>query len=64
MAECVMMVTYLSNVLSTKSTINSPFELLYGVKPTPPEILKVFGEVGVITTKDKIQAKLTNQGTT
>jgi hypothetical protein len=29
-AECVMMVTYLSNILSTKSTIKSPFELLYG----------------------------------
>jgi hypothetical protein len=64
MAECVMMVTYLSNILSTESTIKSPFELLYGVKPTLPESLKVFGEVGVVTTKDNIQAKLTNQGTT
>ena len=52
-AESVMMVTYLSNILSTKSTIKSPFELLYGVKPTLPESLKVFGEVGVVTTKDK-----------
>ena len=59
-----MTVTYLSNILSTKSTIKSPFELLYGVKPTLPESLKVFGEVGVVTTKDKIQAKLTNRGTT
>jgi hypothetical protein len=26
--------------------------------------LKIFGEVGVVTTKDKIQVKLSNQGTT
>ena len=38
--------------------------MLYGVKPTLPESLKVFGELGVVTTKDKIQAKLTNLGTT
>ena len=28
-----------------------------------PEELKIFGEVGVVTTKDKIQAKLANRGT-
>jgi transposase InsO family protein len=33
-AECVMNSTYLSNIISTKSNSKSPFELLYGEKPT------------------------------
>jgi hypothetical protein len=32
-AECVMNVTYLSNIISTKSSFKSPSELLYGEKP-------------------------------
>jgi hypothetical protein len=63
-AECVMTVTYLSSILSNKSTHQSPFELLCGVKPTLHKNLKVFDDVGVVTTRDKIQAKLTNRGTT
>jgi hypothetical protein len=63
-AECVMNVTYLSNIISKKSNLKSPFELLYGEKPTLHDNLKIFGEVGVVTAKDKIQAKLTNRGTT
>jgi hypothetical protein len=62
--ECVMNVTYSSNVISTKSSLKSPFELLYGKKPILHDNLKIFGEVGVVITKDKIQAKLTNRGTT
>jgi Reverse transcriptase (RNA-dependent DNA polymerase)/gag-polypeptide of LTR copia-type/Zinc knuckle len=62
-AECVMTTTYLSNVLSTKSSFKSPSELLFGAKPILQNKLKIFGEVGVVTTKDKIQAKLTNRGT-
>jgi hypothetical protein len=38
--------------------------LLCGEKPTLHDNLKIFGEVGMITTKDKIQAKLSNRGTT
>jgi hypothetical protein len=38
--------------------------LLYGVKPTLHDNLKIFCKVGVVTAKDKIQAKLSNQGTT
>jgi hypothetical protein len=30
--ECVMNVTYLSNIISTKSSLKSPFEMLYGEK--------------------------------
>jgi hypothetical protein len=63
-AECVMNVTYSSNIISTKSSLKSSFELLHGEKPTSHHNLKIFGEVGVVTTKDKIQAKLSNRGTT
>jgi hypothetical protein len=50
--------------MSTKSSFKSPFELLYGEKPKLHDNFKMFGEVGVVTTKEKIQAKLSNQGTT
>jgi hypothetical protein len=63
-AECVMNVTHLSNIISTKSNFKSPLELLYGEKLTLHDNLKIIGELGVLTTKDKIQAKLTNRGTT
>jgi hypothetical protein len=63
-AECVMNVTYLSNIMSTKSSFKSPFELLYGEKPKLHNNPKMFGEVGVVTTKKRIQAKLSNRGTT
>jgi hypothetical protein len=59
-----MNVTYLSNIMLRKSSFKSPFELLYGEKPKLHDNLKMFGEVGVVTTKEKIQAKLSNQGTT
>jgi hypothetical protein len=59
-----MNVPYLSNIISTKSSLKIPLELLYGEKPTLQDNLKLFGEVESVTTKDKIQAKLTNQGTT
>jgi hypothetical protein len=63
-AECVMNVTYSFNIIPKKSNFKNPFELLYGKNPTLHDNLKIFGEVGVVTTKDKIQAKLTNQETT
>jgi hypothetical protein len=62
--ECVMNITYSSNIILTKSNLKSLFESLHGEKPTLQDNLKIFGEVGVVTTKDKIQAKFTNQGTT
>jgi hypothetical protein len=52
-AECVMNVTHLSNVISTKSSFKIPFELLYGEKPILHNNLKMFSEVGVVTTKGK-----------
>jgi hypothetical protein len=59
-----MNVTYLSNIISTKSSLKSPYELLYDEKPTLHNNLKIFDKVGVVTTKDKIQAMLSNRGTT
>jgi hypothetical protein len=63
-AECVMNVTYLSNIISKKSSFESPFELLYGEKPKLQDNLKMFIEVGVVTTKERIHARLINRGTT
>jgi hypothetical protein len=42
-AECVMNVTHLSNIISTKSSFKSPFELLYDEKPKLYNNLKMFG---------------------
>jgi hypothetical protein len=53
-AECSMITTYLSNILSSKSSLKSPFELLFGSKAILNYELKIFGEVGVVTTKNKI----------
>jgi hypothetical protein len=55
-AECVMNVTYLSIIISTILSFKSPFEFLYGEKPMLLNNLKMFGEVGVVTTKERIQA--------
>jgi hypothetical protein len=63
-AECVMNDTYLSNIISAKSSCKSPFELLYGENPILQDNLKMFGEVGVVTTKERIHAKLSNRETT
>jgi hypothetical protein len=59
-AECVMNVTYLSNIISTKSSFKSPFELLYDERPILHNNVKMLGEVGVVTTKERIQANLSN----
>jgi hypothetical protein len=63
-AECVMNVTYLSNIILTKSNLKSPFELIFYENSTLHNNLKFFGEVGLATTEDKIEAKLRNRGTT
>jgi hypothetical protein len=63
-AESMMNVTHLSNIISTKLSFKSPFELFYGKKLILHNKLKMFGEVGVVTTKERMQAKLSNQGTT
>jgi hypothetical protein len=52
-AECVMTATYLSNVITIRSNMKSPYELLYNTKPILHEEIKIFGKVWVVTTKDK-----------
>jgi hypothetical protein len=51
--ECVMNVTNLSNITSTKSSLKSPFEFLFGENPILHNNLKIFAEIGVVTTKEK-----------
>jgi hypothetical protein len=62
-AKRIMNVTYLSNIISTKSSLKCPFELLHDERPTLHDNLEIFGKVGVVTTKEKIQASLSNQVT-
>jgi hypothetical protein len=62
-AECAMTVTYLSNITSIKEKMICPFQLLFGSKSRLPESLRSFGEIGVFTTKNDIQGKLTNRET-
>jgi hypothetical protein len=59
-AECAMTTTYLSNVIAIKSGNKFPYELLFRLKAKLHSCLKTFG----ITTKDEIQGKLRNRGST
>jgi hypothetical protein len=56
-------VTFLSNITSIKNQEICPYQLLYGCKPRLQASLRSFGEIGIVTTKDKIQGKLNNRGT-
>jgi hypothetical protein len=62
-AECALTDTFLSNTTSIKNQEICPYQLLYGCKPRLPASLRSFGEIGIVTTKDKIQGKLNNRGT-
>ena len=62
-AECAMTITFLSNITSIKDRETCPYQLLFGAKPKLPTSLKLFGEIGVVTTKQDIQGKLLNRGT-
>jgi hypothetical protein len=61
-AESALTVTFLSNITSIKNQEICPYQLLYGCKPRLPASLRSFGEIGIVTTKDKIQGKLNNRG--
>jgi hypothetical protein len=63
-SECANTVTFLSNITSTKTQDKCPHQLLFKVKPKLPSSLRIFGEMGVVTTKADIQGKLANHGTT
>jgi hypothetical protein len=51
------------NVTSIKNKEICLYELLFGCKPKLSTSLRSFGEIGVVTTKAKIQSKLKNRGT-
>jgi hypothetical protein len=59
-AECARTTTFLSNVTAIKSKEKCPYQLMFGSKPKLPPSLKIFGEMGVVTSNDDIQSKLKN----
>jgi hypothetical protein len=52
-AECVINVTYLSNIISTKLTLKCTFEYLFSKRPSLHDNLKLFGKVGDVITKER-----------
>jgi hypothetical protein len=62
-AECARTITFLSNITASKTKGKCPYQLLFGSKPKLPSSFRIFGEIGVVTTKDKVQGKLKNRGT-
>jgi hypothetical protein len=59
-AECARTVTFLSNITANKTKKKCPYQLLFGSKPKLPSSFRIFGEIGVVTTKDNVQGKLRN----
>jgi hypothetical protein len=53
----------LSNITLAKNKEECPHQLMFGSIPKLPESLRLFGEIGVVTTKNDIQGKLQNCGT-
>jgi hypothetical protein len=62
--ECVVNVAYLSNIISIKSSLKWPIELLFGEWSMLYTNIKTFGNVRVVTTKKMINAKLSYRGKT
>jgi hypothetical protein len=56
--------TFLHNITSNKAKDKFHFQIMFGRKPKLPTNLIIFGETGVVTTKDDIQGKLKNRGST
>jgi hypothetical protein len=62
-AECARSYTFLSSITASKTKEKVPYQLLFGIKPKLPSSFRIFGESGVVTTKDTVQGKLKNHGT-
>jgi hypothetical protein len=62
--ECARTATFLSNITPIKSKEKFPYQLMFGNKLKSSSSLKIFREMGVVTTKDDIQSKLKKQGVT
>jgi hypothetical protein len=63
-AERVRTTTFPSNITSIKAKDEFPYQIIFGSKPKLLTSLRIFGEMGVVTTKDDIQGKLKNRGLT
>jgi hypothetical protein len=61
--ECASTATFYSNILLTNGRSKSPQELMFGNKSHCVNNLRLFGKMGVVTTKEKIQGKLKDRGT-
>jgi hypothetical protein len=57
-AESASTATFYSNVLLTNGRSKFPQELMFGKKSHCVNNLRLFGERGVVTMKDKLQGKL------
>jgi hypothetical protein len=61
-AECAITVMFLSNVTSIKDKEICPYDMLFVCKPKLLVVsLRLFDEIGVVTTKASIQSKLKNR---
>jgi hypothetical protein len=61
--ECASTAALHSNILATRVTKTSPQELLFGKEAHCAHNLRMFGKMGVVTTKKKIQGKLKDRVT-
>jgi hypothetical protein len=61
--ESARTITFLSNITASKTKEKYPYQLLFGSKPKLPSSFRIFGEIGVVTTKENVQGKLKNRGT-
>jgi hypothetical protein len=62
-AECASTITYYDNLIINKDKKKSPIELMFKSRAKGLMNLKRFGEMCMVTTKNKIQGKLSNKGT-
>ena len=52
-AECTSTATFHSNIMVTKDSMMSPFEICFGKKAhCVDKLIRIFGEMGVVTTEN------------
>jgi hypothetical protein len=61
--ECASNTTFYSKILVTRVTKKSPRELLFGKEAHGANNLRMFGEMSIVTTKNKIQGNPKGRGT-
>jgi hypothetical protein len=62
-AECSSTTTYDDNLIINKDMKKSPIEIMFKNRAKGLRNLKIFGEMCVLTTKNKIQEKFPDKGT-